>query len=121
MPEGERFVPDAGGGMHEDDRTAPVEFGEHRTHPLIADVDPRAVGHQDDAVRVQVIEGVRDLLERAVDIRQRQQRELAEAVRISLPDPGTDLVDLAGQRSGRRTRRLSGGSRSGTTSIPRAA
>ena len=75
--------------MHVDHRLAAVELGEHRgkggvSEPLVA-----IARHQPDAVGLEHIEGIFDLLEAAFGVGQRQRGEQAEA-------PGVILDDLHG-------------------------
>ena len=65
--------------MHVDHRLAAVEAGEHRgkggvSEPLVA-----IARHQPDAVGLEHIEGIFDLLEAAFGVGQRQRGEQAEA------------------------------------------
>ena len=78
--------------MHEDVGAAPVELGEHRIPGRIAEVGPAHVRQQHHAVEREPVERVSDLLERAVDVGQRQQREAGEAVGRAAHHVGDPLV-----------------------------
>jgi hypothetical protein len=55
--------------VQEDDGVPTAELGEHRFKAGVAEIDAAGVRHQGHAVRAQMVEGVRDLVERAVDVR----------------------------------------------------
>jgi len=54
-------------------------------------------GFNGDAVAAENVEGVRDLPERTVDVRQGQVGEMTEAARVLTDQPSGELVDLAGE------------------------
>ena len=74
-----------------------VERSEHRLEPRIAQVDAVGVREDAHAVDAERVVGVVDLGERAVDVGQRQRRELTEPGREPLDDPVTRLVDHPGE------------------------
>ena len=78
--------------VHEDIGAAPVELGEHRIPCRVAEVRAAHVRQQHHAVEREPVERVADLLERAVDIGQREQREAGEAVGRAAHDVGDPLV-----------------------------
>ena len=97
-----RVLPaDRRGGVQEDPRPAPVELVEHRLERRITEVGAVQVGEQHHAVDAQLVVGVRDLVECAGDVGQRQRRQHAEPPGVGISRPPTVLVDLAGERSGR--------------------
>ena len=59
-----------------------LQFVEQRGEPAVAEVDAEGVAEQHDAVKVQDIEGVAELVEGAVDVREGEAGEPAEAVRM---------------------------------------
>ena len=61
-----------------------VQFGHQRVERRVAEVDARRVGREDDAVEAEHVERIGQLGQRAVDVRQRQHREAAEAPRLPL-------------------------------------
>ena len=65
--------------MDEDHGGAAVEFIEDRIEPLVAEIHAIEVGQHDDAVELEGVERVCDLLERTVNVGQRQAGEAAEA------------------------------------------
>lgn len=56
------------GGMHHDYGVAAIEFIENRVEGFVTEVRSVGVGHEDHAVTVEVVEGVCDLVEAALDI-----------------------------------------------------
>ena len=74
--------------MHIDDGLAPVELLEHGLVDGIAQPFVPVIALQVDAVCLDDIECVLDLLEGGVDIQHRQRREYPEAARVVLPHLG---------------------------------
>ena len=70
------------GRVEIDHRLAPVELVEHRREGLVAGILVDVVGRQRDAVGVERVVGVFDLAQAALDVRQRQRREMAEAALV---------------------------------------
>ena len=75
-------------GMHVDDGLASVEFLEHGLVHRMAQPFVAVIGLQVDAIRLDDVECVLDLLERGIDIHHRERREDPEAPRIILPHLG---------------------------------
>ncbi len=69
-------------GMDEHHRLAAAELGKHLVEHRIAEVTATLVREQADTVQAQHIERVGHLLQRAIDVRQRQRGEPAEALRV---------------------------------------
>jgi hypothetical protein len=55
--------------VHEDDGGAALQFLEQRGEPRVPEVDAAGVAEQHDAVEAEVVEGVGQFGERAVDVR----------------------------------------------------
>ncbi len=81
--------------MGVDHGLAPVELVEHRGQHLVAEPVVAVARQHVDAVGLERIEGARDLLQRRVDVRQRQGREQAEAAGIVGREPRHVVVVLA--------------------------
>ena len=81
--------------MDEDGRAAALELGKDGLERRVARVDAVVVGEHAHPVGVQDVERVRHLGQRALDIRQRQRRPEAEAVRPAPLQVGAELVALA--------------------------
>ena len=77
--------------------TAPVELAEHRVPDRVAEVGPVDVGEQDEPVDVEVVDAVRDLGDRGVDVRKRERAEQPEAAGVVDDRASAGLVHLAGQ------------------------
>ena len=90
--------------MHEHDRLAPVEFIENRIEPFVAEIDAVDVRKQDDAVELEHVERMGNLRQRAVDIRQRQQRKAADPLWMIGNQLCVLLVDLTRQGARRSSR-----------------
>ena len=86
------------GRMEEDRRLAPVQFVEDGRERGIARPLVLVVGLQLEPVGVQRARGMVDLLQTQIDMRQRQQREHAEAAGMSRHKPCRELVALARER-----------------------
>ena len=86
------------GGMDEDRRAAPIQFGIERLQPCIAEIDAVLVGEQEQPVGVQRIESIGHLTQRPVDIGRRQDGEEAQAVGRRRDELGQRLVGGLGQR-----------------------
>ena len=102
----ERRVLPADGRRRVDEhaRAAPVELAEHRIPDRVAEVGPADVGEQDEPVDVEVVDAVRDLGDRGVDVRKRERAEQTEATRMVDDRAPAGLVHLAGEVArGRRS------------------
>ena len=87
--------PAAAGGdqrMDVDHGLAAVQLLQHRLVDRIAQPLVAVVGLQVDAVGLEGVEGVFDLLQRHVDVHHRQRREDAEAARIIAPHLGGEVL-----------------------------
>ena len=84
-------------GWIEDAGAAPVELGEHRVPDRVAEVGPADVGEQDEPVDVELVDAVRDLGDRGVDVGQRQRAQQTEATGVVDDGSPAGLVHLAGQ------------------------
>ena len=69
-----------GVGVHEHDGPASLQLVEQRSEARVAQVGAAGVAEQHDAIQPEVVEGVGQFGERAVDVRQRQAGEAAEPV-----------------------------------------
>src|SRR5580704_2008940 len=79
--------------MNEEHRAATVEFVEYRIEPLVAQVHAVEIGQHDDAVELERVEGVGDLLQRTVDVRKRQAGEAAKTAAMLPNSARGELVD----------------------------
>ena len=85
------------GRVEIDHGLAPVELVEHLREGFVAGILVHVVRRQRDAVGVELIEGIFDLAQAALDVGQRQRREMTEAASVVLLHLGGGLVDLAGE------------------------
>ena len=76
---------------------APVELVEHLLEGVVAGILVHVVRRQRDAVGVERIEGIFDLAQAALDVRQRQRGEMAEPAPVIPLHLRRGLVDLAGE------------------------
>ena len=86
--------------MHEHHGPAPLQLVEQRREPRVPEVAAAGVAEQHDAVQPQVVEGIGQFGERAVDVGQRQAGEAAEPVGAAPGQFGGQFVALPGQRAG---------------------
>jgi hypothetical protein len=82
-------------GMHEDDGAPAVQLREERLVLRRAQIAAVRVGEEDHARGAEGVERVAGLLERPVDVGQRERGEEAEARRMVLRDPRQELVRAA--------------------------
>ena len=87
--------------MHVDHRLAPVELVEHRHEGRVAEILVLVAGEQPDAVGLQRVERVLDLLEAAVRVGQRDRGKQAEPALVVAHHAGAVVVDLARELAGR--------------------
>ncbi len=87
------------GRVHEHDRLAPVQFGEHRIERGLARPAVDIAREDADAVGAE-LRAVLDLGERAVEVRQRDRGEEAEAAGMGALHPGHELVAVAREHAG---------------------
>ena len=85
------------GRVDVDDRLAPVQLLHHRPVGRVAEPRVAVARHQADAVSLDHVVGVRDLLQRGVDIRQRHRGEQPEARRMILHQRRAVVVAGAGE------------------------
>jgi hypothetical protein len=83
--------------MHEHVRSAAVELGHQRLERGIAEIGAGDVGDEHHAVERQLVERMAQLVERGVDVGQRQARQRGEALRCAAHDRRQLLVDDARQ------------------------
>ena len=83
--------------VDEDAGAAPVELVEHRIPRRVAEVGAVDVGEQDEPVDVEVVDAVRDLGDRGVDVGKRERAEQTEATGMVDDRASAGLVHLAGQ------------------------
>ena len=84
-----------GGGMHIDDRLAPVQLLEHRRERGIAQRLAVIVREQADSIGLQGVEGIFDLLQRAFGVGRRHHGEKAEAGGVIVDGAGGAFVPVA--------------------------
>ncbi len=84
-------------GMGIDHRLAPIELVEDRVIVGIAEPFIADAGHQIDAVGLQHVIGVLDLAKGALDVEDRQHRELAEPARMVASELGDVIVPFPSQ------------------------
>jgi hypothetical protein len=87
--------------VHEHDGGAPLQFVEQRREARVPEVGAAGVAEQHDAVQPEVVEGVGQFGERAVDVGQGQAGEAAEPVGTVAGQLGRQFVAPSGQGSGR--------------------
>src|SRR5271156_1462558 len=87
------------GRMNEDYRTPAVELIEDRVQPLVAEVHTVEVGQYDYAVELECIQGVGNLVQRAVNVRKRQAGKAAKAPAMVANRTRGKLVDRSGQQT----------------------
>ena len=83
--------------MDEHDGLAPLQLVEQRGEARVPEVDAAGVAEQHDAIQPEVIEGVGQFGERAVDVGQRQAGEAAEPVGTVPGQFGGQFVAPPGQ------------------------
>lgn len=86
--------------MNEHDGPAPLQLVEQRSEPRVTEVAAASVAEQHDAVQPEVVEGVGQFGQRAVDVGQRQAGEAAEPVGTAPGQLGGQFVALPGQGTG---------------------
>ena len=79
---------------------APLQLVEQRSEARVPEVGAAGVAEQHDAVQLEVVEGVGQFGERAVDVGQRQAGEAAEPVGAAPGQLGGQFVALPGQCAG---------------------
>ena len=87
-------------GMHIDHRLAAVELFVDRCEGRIAEIFGAIAREQSDAVSLERVERVFDLLEAAVDVRRRNHGEQAEAAGMIAHRLGAELVEVARKLAG---------------------
>lgn len=88
--------------VDEDDGAPGLESVEHGLQSVVAQVQAVHVGQESHAVGVEFVEGVVNLLEARLNVRQRQGGEEAEAVGAALLEVRRVLVAAAGEVAGVR-------------------
>jgi len=86
--------------MHEDDGGASLQLVEDRIEPSIAEIDASVICEQDDPVGSEQVEGPRELVERAGDIRERERGEEPEAIGVVTHELRSEVVGVARHGSG---------------------
>jgi hypothetical protein len=81
--------------MHEHDSLAAVELRPERLESRIAEIFSRIVGEEDHPVSPQRVERVLKFPKSAIDVRDRQRREVAEAIGPLRDEIGCVFVDAA--------------------------
>ena len=81
--------------MHEHDALAAVEFRPERLENRITEIFSRIVGEEDHPVGPQRVERMLEFPKSAVDVGDRQRREIAEAIGPLRDEIGGVFVDAA--------------------------
>src|SRR5262249_35120071 len=84
------------------DRAPPIQLGEERLVLRRAEILSMRVRQEDDTGGVQRIERVWELVERSIDVGQRERREEAQPIAVILGDPRGQLVHPTGLRASDR-------------------
>src|SRR5712671_4740018 len=86
-------------GMHKDDRAAVVKFLEDRLQSSVSQVHAVGVCEENKTIESEDVDCVRQLLQRSIDIRQREASETCKAVRSCINELGCEFVAATRQRS----------------------
>lgn len=84
--------------MHEHDGPAPLELVKDRIETAVTQIAATGVRHHRHAIKPEHVERVLDLLQRAVDVRERKRCKSAEAVGTVALDLGEVLIDATRER-----------------------
>src|SRR5882724_4677478 len=85
-------------GMHKDDRLAAFKLLEDRFQGSVSQVHAVGVRKENKTIESEDVDCVRQLLQRGIEIRQRETSETCKAVRSCMNEFGREFVAPARQR-----------------------
>src|SRR6266850_6738716 len=86
--------------VHKDHRVAALKFCEDRLQSSVSQIHAPGVSEENNTIKSENVECVRQIFKRGVDIRQRETSETCESIRSGVNEFGGEFVASPRQRPG---------------------